>query len=696
MRPPRFAAPLAAFAVFYASSGLGETGSETDKSGLETVVVTGRASAWLAEQASIGRIPGGASFVDIETVREGNVSSLADVLRYVPGVWVASHAGNDGIFFSSRGSNLDATDWDMNGLKLLQDGLPVTAADGSNHNRIIDPLAARQVIIARGANALEHGASTLGGAVNFISPTGIDSPGFDVAANFGSHGFALGRLSFGTAIGESSDAYVSVETKKRDGHRQHSVEERLGLYANAGLRPSERVSTRIYVAALEIDHELPGALTRSEFDADPKLANPAATVGHYQRNVSARRIANKTKWNLAEGDLEFGASYEEQSLYHPIVWAEVNGVEVFSLLVDTDHRDVATSLRYARPFGSHDLLFGVNHAESKVTGGNYRNLGGRPNGLREHLRNEAETTEVFAVDHWQVRDRLAVVLGAQAAWAQRDVRVESASSGDVRNPKARYSRFSPRVGVLRDVGRSATLYGNLSKLFEPPTNYELEDNAAGGSATLNAMTGTVLEFGARRLAGGHDSWGWKWDVSLYYAEIDDAILAVEDPDAPGTSLVTNIDNAIHAGLEAVFGAMFPLGPGGATVEPILSVTVNELRFDHDALYGRNRLPAAPRHFVRGEVLYRSARGWHVGPTFDVVGPRWADFANTYRIDSHTLVGLRGGWANDRWQAFAELRNLTDRAYVVTHSVRAAARPDDAILNPGEPRSAYVGFQVRFE
>ena len=47
------------------------------------------------------------------------------------------------IFFSSRGSNLDATDYDMNGIKLLQDGLPITTADGNNHNRVIDPLSAR-------------------------------------------------------------------------------------------------------------------------------------------------------------------------------------------------------------------------------------------------------------------------------------------------------------------------------------------------------------------------------------------------------------------------------------------------------------------------------------------------------------------------------------------------------------------------
>src|SRR5690606_4814177 len=107
MRQLSSAWTLAALASFGSAAG----GAETDSSGqaLETVVVTGRESGLEAERARIARIPGGASVVDIDSLGARNVSNLADALRYVPGVWSASHAGNDGIFFTSRGSNLDAT-----------------------------------------------------------------------------------------------------------------------------------------------------------------------------------------------------------------------------------------------------------------------------------------------------------------------------------------------------------------------------------------------------------------------------------------------------------------------------------------------------------------------------------------------------------------------------------------------------------
>ena len=140
----------------------------------ENVVVTGeRLKAEIEAQRAL--TPGGVTVVDGNELYSRHISGIADMLRYVPGMFAQSSYGSDELFFSSRGSNLDATDYDKNGVKLLQDGLPVTTADGNNHNRVIDPLTARYASVARGANALTYGASTLGGAIDFTSPTARNS-----------------------------------------------------------------------------------------------------------------------------------------------------------------------------------------------------------------------------------------------------------------------------------------------------------------------------------------------------------------------------------------------------------------------------------------------------------------------------------------------------------------------------------------
>ena len=162
----------AASAIFLSPSQAAEPAAKTPT--MDTVVVTAeRLQDSLEAERDV--TPGAVTNLDGDTFYERNVAQLADMLRYVPGVYSESYNGNDDVFYSSRGSNLDATDYDKNGVKFLQDGLPVSAADGNNHNRALDPLGARYATFAHGANALAYGASTLGGAMDFVSPTALNS-----------------------------------------------------------------------------------------------------------------------------------------------------------------------------------------------------------------------------------------------------------------------------------------------------------------------------------------------------------------------------------------------------------------------------------------------------------------------------------------------------------------------------------------
>ncbi|HEU4617515.1 MAG TPA: TonB-dependent receptor, partial [Gammaproteobacteria bacterium] len=371
-------------------------------------------------------------------------------------------------------------------------------------------------------------------------------------------------------------------------------------------------------------------------------------------------------------------------------------VEVYSLLVDNDERNAGAMLRYEQRVGSHGLLFGANYAENGVDGGEYRNLHGKPNGLRTLVNNDATTLESFAMDRWRLGRGLTLILAAQTVSAARDVRHHDAVTGVVDNPHDRYSSVNPRIGVLWNTARGIGLYANVSELFEPPTHYQLEDGVAGGDSTLAAMRGTVAEVGTRGDRRFGRNGRWSWDLSLYYAQIEDEILSVEDPHAPGTNLATNVDATVHAGLEGLFRAELPLGIAGDwSMRPVVSLTVNDFHFVGDPTYGDNTLPAAPRYAVRSEIVFRARNGFEIGPTFDVVGKRYADFANGYEIPAYSLVGLRAGWSNDRLRAFAEIHNLGDEKYVADHSVRSVARANDAILNPGEPLSVYVGVSMGF-
>lgn len=631
-----------------------------------------------AMEAERSVTPGAVTVVDGESLQKRNVGNLADMLRYVPGVWATSYNGNDDVFYSSRGSNLDATDYDKNGVKFFQDGLPVSTADGNNHNRAIDALNARAVVFAHGSNALAYGASTLGGAVDFVSLTGRTSSPLSVSVSAGSFGEERLRATAGGVSG-ALDGLVSVEAMQRDGYRDHSEQERKSIYANVGVQMTEDVTTRFYATYIDTYLELPRELTKAQYKDDPYQARTDAISGNHSKDVKSWRLAFKTTVNnLAGGTLEFGMSHEEQSLYHPIV-----SLPFFSLLIDTDHKDNGAMVRYKRDVGNHGLLFGANYGFSTVKGANYNNIGGKRGTLQNIVDDDATSLELFALDRWNFAPDWTLVYGTQYVSANRDA---GGVVGD-------YNAFNPRVGLIFDVLEGIQWYANVSRVYEPPTTFELRDDVAGTGIALDAMHGTVVETGIRGVAQtGHAK--WNWDVTAYYSALRNEILSIDNPAAPGNSLSSNIDKTTHAGIESLVGASFDVG-GGHRIEPLLSATVNAFSFDSDPTYGNNRLPAAPRWFARGELMYANTSGFRIGPTFDLVGSRYVDFANTYKIGSFGLYGARAEYTTGHWNIFAEARNLADKDNIAAVTVKDRAGPNDQVLQPGAPRSFYVGARYQF-
>src|SRR5690606_32127851 len=445
---------------------------------------------------------------------------------------------------------------------------------------------------------------------------------------------------------------------KWDGFREHHEQERKGIYANTGWKLSDAVNTRFYFTYLDNDQELPGALTAAQFEEDPYQAQASAieTAGHYQYNVETWRAANKTVWDIdTNSSFSIGFSFEDQKLYHPIVYSP----PYFSLLIDTEQRNAGTSIRYNLRLDDHDLLAGLNYGETTVEGGNYFQEQGRRGNLMGLVDNNADSLEVFLVDRWQVADKWKLVYGVQAVSAARELK----STG----VDADFDSVNPRVGVIYQLNANTEIFSNLSRLYEAPTTYELEDDINPDSEALNAMRGEVFEIGTRGKSES-DSTQWNWAFSAYYAQLQDEILSIDDPAAPGTSLSANVDDTIHAGIEAVVGASFALDAKDThRLEPRVSVTINEFSFDNDATYGNNQLPAAPGYAIKGEILYRNTNGFFAGPTFDIIDKRYADFSNTYTIDSYALLGFRAGFNHSDWEVYADLRNLTDKEYVGVHS-----------------------------
>jgi iron complex outermembrane receptor protein len=181
----------------------------------DEILVTGRRLPSGAVEVQ-GR-PGGSDLVTAAEFEDKLAISLKESLAFSPGVYAQPRFGQE-IRLSIRGSGI-SRGFHMRGLTLLQDGIPINLADDNGDFQELDPSVLSHLEVYRGANAFRFGGTTLGGAINGVTPTGRTRGGFNLRADGGSFGTARGQAAFGYA-GQAVDAYGVVNFDRSHGDRQ--------------------------------------------------------------------------------------------------------------------------------------------------------------------------------------------------------------------------------------------------------------------------------------------------------------------------------------------------------------------------------------------------------------------------------------------------------------------------------------------
>jgi iron complex outermembrane receptor protein len=234
------------------------------------------------------KTPGAVEVVPSEEFRDTRVQTVKDMLDFTPGVFSQHKFGEDSRL-SIRGSGL-SRNFHLRGLRLLVDGMPVNLADGSGDFAEVDPLSVRYLEVYKGANALQFGASSLGGAINFVSPTGRESPAFAFGrAEAGGFGFRRFQLGSAGASG-NFDWYVAPSFIRSHGFRDQTEQMTGRFVSNVGYRFSDTAETRLYFTYTGVDQEVPSSVSRNDVFARPKNV-AAVNVATTTSATSSRRAS---------------------------------------------------------------------------------------------------------------------------------------------------------------------------------------------------------------------------------------------------------------------------------------------------------------------------------------------------------------------------------------------------------------------
>ncbi|MXS85895.1 TonB-dependent receptor [Nitrosomonas sp. HPC101] len=623
-------------------------------------------------------IPGGANVVDSETYATGRASTLQDALGYSPGVFVQPRAGADESRLSIRGSGIQRT-FHLRGIRILQDGSRLNLADGSADFQAIEPLAARYIEVFRGGNALQYGSTTLGGAVNFVTPTGYDAERFRARGEAGSFGYNRLMLSSGGVHG-SLDYFASVSRYSQDGFRDWAATENWRMFSNVGYRFNADLETRFYLTYVKSDSQLPGNLKKAELRDSPRQANAISLRDRYKRDLDLIRVANRTTLKLGNSQqLEFSAFYSHKDLWHPI----------YQVLAQPTH-DYGLGLRYMNemPLAGYRNRFvlGFEPSWGTVMDNRFRNISGRAGARTAKFDQSASSYAVYGEDRFYVLPELSVIVGAQYTYTTR--KQKDLFGAGAQDKSKNYQRFTPRAGLIYELNPEIQFFGNVSTSFEPPSFAELTSGPTQAPTFAKAQRAITFEVGSRgRLFDMAE-----WDVALYRAHVRNELLARVDPVTSSPLGTVNAGKTVHQGVEL-----------GLDVELAKKIYLrqmymfNDFKFDGDPAFGNNQLAGIPRHFYKAELTYRHADGYYIGPNVEWSPEKYyVDHANTVHADSYALLGFKiGKRSRTGFSWFAEARNLTDEKYAATTGVIENARGiDQAQYLPGDGRSFFAGLEYR--
>ena len=456
--------------------------------------------------------------------------------------------GTGDLKLSIRGSGIQRN-YGGRGLKLLQDGVPLNLADGGLDFAAIDPLLANRIEVYRGANALEFGSTALGGAINFVTPTGYDAPALTTRVEYGSFG-AFRAMAAMAGVQGSIDYFASFAHSSADGYRDHSKQDSQKLSLNIGDRINANLETRFYFTYVKSNWELANPLTKQQLEDDPRQASrspffkPFDVIdSNWERNFDLYRLANKTTWQEDDHRLSLSTSWSYRDLNHPILY-----------VIDETSNDFGVSLRYdyTGDLANHKNRFtlGVSPTFGIIEDNRFNNVlgqrgpAGAPFFPDPDSHQTSQNYDIYAEEQFWVTNKVALSLGSQLTYAARKNRDDSTG---LHTDSQSWWGFSPKLGVLIQPTKETQFFANVSRSFEPPTWGELAPNSAvagsSGLIKLDAQTATTIEIGTRGREGR-----FAWDLAYYYAWLDNELLEFQV--APGTSQTINARRTIHQGVEA--------------------------------------------------------------------------------------------------------------------------------------------------
>ena len=697
----------------------------------ETLMSTPRVDI-IGTKDNLERIPGSGYVLDKETLESSRAFTTNEALRKVPGINVRDEEGlglrpNIGI----RGLNPTRS----TKVTLLEDGLPLAYAPyGDNASYYHPPIERFESIeVLKGAGQILYGPQTIGGVINYITPTPPQEFGGLIGLSGGNNDYLSGRVRLGGA-----GFLLDYIYKQSDGARENNHTQINDLNAKKVLQIGDRQAITLranyfteesqvtYSGSTEAEYRNFGARYnpfKNDF-FDSRRFGLSATH-EYAFNKDVVLLTNfygstfsRDWWRQSSSSTDNQCNASYAAVTGSFVNDRLNG-----LPVDVDRcNSVQGRLRDYYSFGVEPRLhvnwngFGIaneldvgvrahfeNQERKQINGSSPT---ARTGGLGEDNLRETSAYSAFVMNKF-IFGALAIAPGLRYEYIENK-RTDRRAGGNSGTDDV--SQVIPSLGGTYQLLEQTTLFAGVHRGFAPP---RVEDQITTGTGTAATFTNV----------GAEKSWNYELGVRT---------TPLQGLSLQATAFRNDFERLIAVG--SIAGGTTPLSQGEALFQglelagrvgaasgmysnialtwlPVAEQTTAFTQVTNGvAITGSqagNRLPYAPKHQATVSLGYATASGFDANVEAVYVGEQFADFANIENasgssllttdqqrsgqygvIDSYTVFNDAINYRIKRYSTtvFLAVKNIADDVYIVDRT--------RGIL-PGMPRLIQAGFRYDF-
>ena len=626
--------------------------------------------------------------------------ALDETLLLIPGLTVSNRNNpSQDPRISIRGFGARSA-FGVRGIRVLRDGIPLTLPDGQTPVDYLDLESVGRVEVMRGSASSLYGNAG-GGVIDLRTSA---PPPFPIAATARMSQGAFGSRRLVAKADGETDGFGyqgNVARTESDGYRDHSRQRMNNGFAKLSY---DNESSSYGVEWLGVNTptaQNPGALTRAQFETDPRMADPLSITKKARKAVTQSQVGVTARHYAAAAELEGSAYAGTRHLDNPLTFG----------IVDVGRRIAGGNLRATVPLS----LLG---AENRITLGselqlqndlrlNFTNCNNVPplttptatcpditqerGSITLNQREKVASIGSYLRDEIQLGDVFAFMAGARADAVR--FRVEdmliSATNPDDSGERLLHA-VSPMAGILAHLGDSNSAYFNVSTAFETPTATELgnQPSGAGGiNQDLKPQRSLTYELGVKGVTGR----GIQYSTALFATSVHDELIPFDLPSSPGRRFYRNAGRTSRRGVE--LGLNYDLRVlqlGGA-------YTYANYRFVDFAVgtaqYAGNKIPGIPAQTLQASATIRTGiASWVTEANF--ADKMFVDDPNSQSAPGYGIVNTRlvssALWKGSGAEVSVGAQNVFDRKYISSVSVNAAA---GKFYEPGSQRAFFVGLSL---